>query len=255
MKLIYRNQSQGQKVLNVMLLTAFLSLVLAYIIGVSGGHHEPWLPTISELDEYNALYPVEYTNEEGDVVQKIGLEGTLWSAGLSLAGVMSIPVWIKLYNKWDGQLRSSNADRKWLWFNLLFVVMAQIATVSFIWTVNLPLNQYPIPHGVTAGLYFYLTLLLGTVAILVVRQIDNYPKDVIKIRLALNLAGYASMALLALTVPEDVRPLFMYKDLGPEHLHSEHAMPSLFEWLMVFTAQIGYFYTLNHDMEGESIIE
>ena len=126
MKLIYRNQSQGQKVLNVMLLTAFLSLVLAYIIGVSGGHHEPWLPTISELDEYNALYPVEYTNKEGDVVQKIGLEGTLWSAGLSLAGVMSIPVWIKLYNKWDGQLRSSNADRKWLWFNLLFVVMALI---------------------------------------------------------------------------------------------------------------------------------
>ena len=236
MKLIYRNQSQGQKVLNVMLLTAFLSLVLAYIIGVSNGHHEPWLPTISELDETKP-------------------EGTLWSAGLTAAGVMSIPVWIKLYNKWDGQLRSSNADRKWLWFNLLFVVMAQIATVSFIWTVNLPLDVYPIPHGVTAGLYFYLTLLLGTVAILVVRQIDNYPKDVIKIRLALNLAGYASMALLALTVPEDVRPLFMYKDLGADHLHSVHAMPSLFEWLMVFTAQIGYFYTLNHDMEGESIIE
>ena len=236
MKLIYRNQSQGQKVLNVMLLTAFLSLVLAYIIGVSNGHHEPWLPTISELDETKP-------------------EGTLWSAGLTAAGVMSIPVWIKLYQKWDGQLRSSNADRKWLWFNLLFVVMAQIATVSFIWTVNLPLNQYPVPHGVTAGLYFYLTLLLGTVAILVVRQIDNYPKDVIKIRLALNLAGYASMALLALTVPEGVRPLFMYMDLGADHLHSVHAMPSLFEWLMVFTAQIGYFYTLNHDMEGESIIE
>ena len=236
MKLIYRNQSQGQKVLNVMLLTAFLSLVLAYIIGVSYGHHEPWLPTISELDETKP-------------------EGTLWSAGLTAAGVMSIPVWIKLYQKWDGQLRSSNADRKWLWFNLLFVVMAQIATVSFIWTVNLPLNQYPVPHGVTAGLYFYLTLLLGTVAILVVRQIDNYPKDVIKIRLALNLAGYASMALLALTVPEGVRPLFMYMDLGADHLHSVHAMPSLFEWLMVFTAQIGYFYTLNHDMEGESIIE
>ena len=236
MKLIYRNQSQGQKVLNVMLLTAFLSLVLAYIIGVSYGHHEPWLPTISELDETTP-------------------EGTLWSAGLTLAGVMSIPVWIKLYNKWDGQLRSSNADRKWLWFNLLFVVMAQIATVSFIWTVNLPLDVYPIPHGVTAGLYFYLTLLLGTVAILVVRQIDNYPKDVIKIRLALNLAGYASMALLALTVPEGVRPLFMYMDLGADHLHSVHAMPSLFEWLMVFTAQIGYFYTFNYDMEGEAIIE
>ena len=236
MKLIYRNQSQGQKILNVMLLTAFLSLVLAYIIGVSYGHHEAWLPTISELDEATP-------------------EGTLWSAGLTAAGVLSIPIWIKLYNKWDGQLRSSNADRKWLWFNLLFVVMAQIATVSFIWTVNLPLNQYPVPHGVTAGLYFYLTLLLGTVAILVVRQIDNYPKDVIKIRLALNLAGYASMALLALTVPEGVRPLFMYKDLGADHLHSVHAMPSLFEWLMVFTAQIGYFYTLNHDMEGESIIE
>ena len=236
MKLIYRNQSQGQKILNVMLLTAFLSLVLAYIIGVSNGHHEPWLPTISELDETKP-------------------EGTLWSAGLTAAGVMSIPVWIKLYNKWDGQLRSSNADRKWLWFNLLFVVMAQIATVSFIWTVNLPLDVYPIPHGVTAGLYFYLTLLLGTVAILVVRQIDNYPKDVIKIRLALNLAGYASMALLALTVPEGVRPLFMYMDLGADHLHSVHAMPSLFEWLMVFTAQIGYFYTFNYDMEGEAIIE
>ena len=236
MKLIYRNQSQGQKVLNFMLLTAFLSLVLAYIIGVTNGHHEPWLPTISELDETTP-------------------EGTLWSAGLTLAGVISIPVWIKLYNKWDGQLRSSNADRKWLWFNLLFVVMAQIATVSFIWTVNLPLNKYPIPHGVTAGLYFYLTLLLGTVAILVVRKIDNYPKDIIKIRLVLNLAGYASMALLALTVPEGVKPLFMYKDLGADHLHSVHAMPSLFEWLMVFTAQIGYFYTLNHDMEGESIIE
>ena len=236
MKLIYRNQSQGQKVLNFMLLTAFLSLVLAYIIGVTNGHHEPWLPTISELDETTP-------------------EGTLWSAGLTLAGVISIPVWIKLYNKWDGQLRSSNADRKWLWFNLLFVVMAQIATVSFIWTVNLPLNKYPIPHGVTAGLYFYLTLLLGTVAILVVRKIDNYPKDIIKIRLVLNLAGYASMALLALTVPEGVKPLFMYKDLGADHLHSVHAMPSLFEWLMVFTAQIGYFYTLNHDMEGESIIK
>ena len=236
MKLIYRNQSQGQKVLNFMLLTAFLSLVLAYLIGVSNDHHEVWLPTISELDEATP-------------------EGTLWSAGLTLAGVMSIPVWIKLYQKWDGQLRSSNADRKWLWFNLLFVVMAQIATVSFIWTVNLPLNKYPIPHGVTAGLYFYLTLLLGTVAILVVRKIDNYPKDIIKIRLVLNLAGYASMALLALTVPEGVKPLFMYKDLGADHLHSVHAMPSLFEWLMVFTAQIGYFYTFNHDMEGESIIE
>jgi len=235
-KLIYRDQSQGQKVLNVMLLIAFLSLVLSYIIGMTYDHHEPWLPTISELDEETP-------------------EGTLWSAGLSLAGVISIPVWIKLYNKWDAQLRSSNADRKWLWFNLLFVVMAQIATVSFIWTVNLPLNKYPIPHGVTAGLYFYLTLLLGTVAILVVRKIDNYPKDIIKIRLVLNLAGYASMALLALTVPEGVKPLFMYKDLGADHLHSVHAMPSLFEWLMVFTAQIGYFYTLNHDMEGESIVD
>ena len=66
MKLIYRNQSQGQKILNIMLLTAFLSLVLAYIIGVSYGHHEPWLPTISELDETTP-------------------EGTLWSAGLTLA--------------------------------------------------------------------------------------------------------------------------------------------------------------------------
>jgi len=251
MKFIYRNQSQAQKVLNIMLLIAFLALVIPYIIGVSNGHHEPWLPTISELDEY----PREYTNEDGVVVKEGGPEGTLWSAGLSLAGIISIPIWIKLYNKWDRQLRSSNADRKWLFSNLLFVVMAQVATVSFIWTVNLPLNQYPIPHGVTAGLYFYLTLLLGTVAILVVRQIDNYPKDVIKIRIALNVAGYASMILLALFVPEGVKPLFMYKSLGPDHEHGVHAMASLFEWLMVFTAQIGYFYTFNYDMEDESIIE
>ena len=236
MKLIYRNQSQGQKILNVMLLTAFLSLVLAYIIGVSNGHHEAWLPTISELDEATP-------------------EGTLWSAGLTAAGVLSIPIWIKLYGKWDGQLRSSNADRKWLWFNLLFVVMAQIATVSFIWTVNLPFNQYPVPHGVTSGLYFYLTLLLGTVAILVVRKIDNYPKDLIRARVALNLAGYLCMVLLALSVPEGAKPLFMNMSLGADHLHSVHAMPSLFEWLMVFTAQIGYFYTFNYDMEGEAIIE
>ena len=158
MKLIPRNQSQGQKVLNVMLLIAFLSLVIPYIIGVSNGHHTPWLPMISELD-------------------KATPEGTIWSAGLSLAGIISIPVWIKLYNKWDGQLRNSNADRKWLWFNMVFVIMAQVATVSFIWTVNLPYHEYSVPHGVTAALYFYLTLLLGTVAILVVRQIDNYPKD------------------------------------------------------------------------------
>ena len=84
MKLIYRNQSQGQKILNIMLLTAFLSLVLAYIIGVSNGHHEPWLPTISELDETTP-------------------EGTLWSAGLTAAGVMSIPVWRKLYQKWQNK--------------------------------------------------------------------------------------------------------------------------------------------------------
>ena len=236
MKLIYRDQSQGQKVLNVMLLIAFLSLVLSYIIGMTYDHHEPWLPTISELDEETP-------------------EGTLWSAGLSLAGVISIPIWIKLYNKWDRQLRSSNADSKWLWFNLLFVIMAQVGTVSFIWTVNLPYNEYPIPHGVTAALYFYLTLLLGTIAILVVRKIDNYPKNVIKIRLALNLAGYACMVLLALSVPDGAKPLFMYESLGPEHDHSVHAMASLFEWLMVFTAQIGYFYTFNHDLEGESIIE
>ena len=25
----------------------------------------------------------------------------------------------------------------------------------------------------------------------------------------------------------------------------------IFEWLMVFTAQIGYFYTFNYDMEDE----
>ena len=71
----------------------------------------------------------------------------------------------------------------------------------------------------------------------------------------IELGGICIMALLALTVPEGVKPLFMYKDLGADHLHSVHAMPSLFEWLMVFTAQIGYFYTFNYDMEDESIIE
>ncbi|MCS5661324.1 MAG: Frag1/DRAM/Sfk1 family protein, partial [Dehalococcoidia bacterium] len=211
MKLIYRNQSQGQKVLNIMLLIAFLALIIPYIIGVSNGNHTPWLPMISELD-------------------KSPPEGTLWSAGLSLAGLISIPVWIKLYNKWDGQLRSSNADRKYLWFNMLFVIMAQIATVSFIWTVNLPYNEYPVPHGVTAALYFYLTLLLGTIAILVVRKIDAYPKDIIKIRLALNLAGYACMILLGLSVralSPDVceapcKPLFMNTGMEPDHDHIIH---------------------------------
>ena len=244
MRLIYRNQSQAQKVLNVMLLIAFLSLVIPYIIGVSNDHHTPWLPMISELD-------------------KSPPEGTLWSAGLSLAGVISIPVWIKLYSKWDGQLRSSNADRKWLWFNMMFVIMAQVATVSFIWTVNLPYNDYPIPHGVTAALYFYLTLLLGTVAILVVRKIDNYPKNVIKIRLALNLAGYACMILLGLSVraldpnvcEAPCKPLFMNAGMDPDHDHIIHYKVAIFEWLMVFTAQIGYFYTFNYDLEDESIIE
>ena len=227
-----------------MLLTAFLSLVLAYIIGVSNGHHDAWLPTISELD-------------------KSAPEGTLWSIGLTAAGVMSIPIWIKLYGKWDGQLRSSNADRKWLWFNLLFVIMAQVATVSFIWTVNLPYHEYPIPHGVTAALYFYLTLLLGTIAILVVRKIENYPKDIIKMRLALNLAGYACMILLGLSVralDADVceapcKPLFMNAGMDPDHDHIIHYKVAIFEWLMVFTAQIGYFYTFNYDLEDESIIE
>jgi len=190
-------------------------------------------------------------------------EGTLWSAGLSLAGVISIPIWIKLYNKWDGQLRSSNAEPKWFWFNLLFVIMAQVATVSFIWTVNLPYHEYPIPHGVTAALYFYLTLLLGTIAILVVRKIDNYPKDIIKMRLALNLAGYACMILLGLSVralDADVceapcKPLFMNAGMDPDHDHIIHYKVAIFEWLMVFTAQIGYFYTFNHDLEDESIID
>ena len=234
-KLIYRNQSQGQKVLNIMLLIAFLALIIPYIIGVSNGNHTPWLPMISELD-------------------KSPPEGTLWSAGLSLAGLISIPVWIKLYNKWDGQLRSSNADRKYLWFNMLFVIMAQIATVSFIWTVNLPYNEYPVPHGVTAALYFYLTLLLGTIAILVVRKIDDYPKDIIKIRLALNLAGYACMILLGLSVralSPDVceapcKPLFMNAGMEPDHDHIIHYKVAIFEWLMVFTAQIGYFLSLIH---------
>jgi hypothetical protein len=141
--------------------------------------------------------------------------------------------------------------------------MAQVGTVSFIWTVNLPYHEYSVPHGVTAALYFYLTLLLGTVAILVVRQIDNYPKDVIKMRIALNLAGYACMILLGLSVrglPEDVcaapcKPLFMNAGMDPDHDHIIHYKVAIFEWLMVFTAQIGYFFTFNHDMEDESIIE
>ena len=190
-------------------------------------------------------------------------EGTIWSAGLSLAGIISIPIWIKLYNKWDRQLRSSNADRKWLWFNMVFVIMAQFATVSFIWTVNLPYHEYSVPHGVTAALYFYLTLLLGTVAILVVRQIDDYPKDVIKMRLALNLAGYACMVLLGLSVraldpsvcEAPCKPLFMNAGMDPDHDHIIHYKVALFAWLMVFTAQIGYFYTFNYDLEDESIIE
>jgi len=241
-KLIYRNQSGAQKLLNFMLLTAFLSLVLSYIIGVMNGNHEAWLPTISELDEFST----------GDMN---GPEGTLWTFGLTLSGVMSIPIWMKLYGKWDRELRSSNAGEKWLRFNLLVFVMAQLATVSFIWCVNFPLNKYPIPHGVTAGVYFFLVLALGTIAILVVRNIDNYPKDVIRIRLGLNLAGYASFILLGFFVPDGVEPLFMYKSLGAEHLHGVHAWTSFFEWTMVFTAQIGYFYTFNYDMKGESIIE
>ncbi|HJL71338.1 MAG TPA: hypothetical protein QGG11_01470, partial [Candidatus Poseidoniia archaeon] len=164
---------------------------------------------------------------------------------------------------WDRQLRSSNAEPKWFWFNLLFVIMAQVATVSFIWTVNLPYHEYPIPHGVTAALYFYLTLLLGTIAILVVRKIDNYPKDIIKMRLALNLAGYACMILLGLSVralDADVceapcKPLFMNAGMDPDHDHIIHYKVAIFEWLMVFTAQIGYFYTFNHDLEDESIID
>ena len=66
-----------------MLLLAFLTLVISYIIGVMNGHHEAWLPTISELDEY------------------ANPEGMIWTFGLTLAGILSIPVWLKLYEKWD----------------------------------------------------------------------------------------------------------------------------------------------------------
>ncbi|SVE20552.1 uncharacterized protein METZ01_LOCUS473406, partial [marine metagenome] len=97
----------------------------------------------------------------------------------------------------------------------------------------------------------------------VVRKIDNYPKDIIKMRLALNLAGYACMILLGLSVralDADVceapcKPLFMNAGMDPDHDHIIHYKVAIFEWLMVFTAQIGYFYTFNHDMEDESIIE
>jgi len=40
--------------------------------------------------------------------------------------------------------------------------------------------------------------------------------------------------------------------LDPNHAHNIHSISALFEWLMVFTAQLGYFYTLNYDMESES---
>ena len=220
-----------------MLLIAFLTLISSYIIGVMNGHHEAWLPTISELDEYS------------------NPEGMIWTFGLTLAGILSIPVWLKLYGKWDRELRASNADRKWLRANLMVFVMTQLATVSFIWCVNFPLNKYAVPHGLTAGIYFFLVLTLGTIAILVVRKIDNYPKELIRIRLVLNIAGYASFILLGFFVPDGVEPLFMYKSLGVNHLHGVHAWTSFFEWMMVFTAQIGYFYTFNHDMKGESIIE
>ena len=152
-------------------------------------------------------------------------------------------------------MRASNADRKWLRANLMVFVMTQLATVSFIWCVNFPLNKYAVPHGLTAGIYFFLVLTLGTIAILVVRNIDNYPKELIRLRIVLNLAGYASFILLGHFVPEEATALFMYESLGPDHDHDVHAWTSFFEWTMVFTAQIGYFYTLNHDMKGESIIE
>ena len=230
MKLICQNQSGAQKLLNFFLLTAFLSMILAYIIGVMNGNHEAWLPFISELDESSP-------------------EGTLWTFGLTIAGVASIPIWMKLYGKWDRELRSSNAGEKWLRFNLLIFVMAQIATVSLIWCVNLPFNKYPIPHVATAAVYFWLVLGLGTIAIFVVRKIDNYPKDLIRVRLALNLTGYASMILMGVFIPQEIT---QGMQLDPNHAHNIHSISALFEWLMVFTAQLGYFYTFNYDMESES---
>ena len=236
MKLIYRNQSEAQKLLNCMLLIAFLAIVVAYIMAVMNKNHVAWLPFISELDQYEP-------------------EGRVWTFGLTFAGIISIPIWMKLYRKWDKELRASNADKKWHRANLMVFVMTQLATVSFIWCVNFPLNKYAVPHGLTAGIYFFLVLTLGTIAILVVRNIDNYPKELIRLRMLLNFAGYASFLLLGYFVPDGVEPLFMYESLGPDHLHGVHAWTAFFEWTMVFTAQIGYFYTLNHDMKGESIIE
>ena len=217
-----------------MLSIAFLSLVLSYIIAVMNGNHVAWLPFISELDQYNP-------------------EGQIWTFGLTLTGVVSIPIWMKLYGKWDRELRSSNAEKKWLRANLLVFVMAQIATVSLIWCVNLPFNKYPTPHVITASVYFWLILSVGTVAILIVRKIDNYPKDLIRVRLALNLAGYACIILMGAYVPIEMIEGLDNPNWASNHDHAIHGMAALFEWLMVFIAHIGYFYTFNYDMKGESI--
>ena len=37
------------------------------------------------------------------------------------------------------------------------------------------------------------------------------------------------------------------------HDHAVHGMAALFEWLMVFIAHMGYFYTFNHDLKGETV--
>ena len=236
MKLIYRNQSEAQKLLNCMLLIAFLAIVVAYIMAVMNKNHVAWLPFISELDQYEP-------------------EGRVWTFGLTFAGIISIPIWMKLYRKWDKELRASNADKKWLKANMLVFVMAQIATVSLIWCVNLPFNEYPVPHGITAGVYFWLILSVGTLTILIVRKIDNYPKDLIRIRIGMNVAGYACMILMGAFVPEEMIEAINdpNSNWADNHDHAVHGMAALFEWLMVFIAHMGYFYTFNYDLEGETI--
>ena len=68
------------------------------------------------------------------------------------------------------------------------------------------------------------------------------------------LLGLSVRALDPSVCEAPCKPLFMNAGMDPDHDHNIHYKVAIFEWLMVFTAQIGYFYTFNHDMEGEAII-
>ncbi len=69
------------------------------------------------------------------------------------------------------------------------------------------------------------------------------------------LLGLSVRALDADVCEAPCKPLFMNAGMDPDHDHIIHYKVAIFEWLMVFTAQIGYFYTFNHDLEDESIID